>query len=231
MNSNFDANYTLTRFDKENWWQFLIEQYPANYSCAQTYYYENEDPDLELEGCCPKNFRINDYFTICELPRITALKGIISVNGVPVKRYDGYDEWKRKRIYFDKLKKTDIFKAWKKAQYKCQDGKCAWCRCDIELYDKNTHVDHVIPLIYDGTNDFKNLVLACRCCNKNKGAKASGYNDGMKCRRNNSVPKWIKNNYYNDYSLPKNIEISDDDYNGYDNKENYSALDLSGIPF
>ncbi len=206
---------TLTEFDAENWWDFLMHEYPRNYACA-CQYYSNQDPDLELEGCCPRNFYINDYFTICELPRITAQDGIIKVNDKPVKRYDGYRGWKRKRIEFEKLKREKTFWAWKKEQYQCQNAKCAWCKKHIYLKSPFTEVDHVKPLIYDGTNDFKNLVLACSDCNQHKGGKISGYNDGMRDRVNNSVPSWIKYNHFSNHDLP-HIEVTEREIDEFDN--------------
>lgn len=201
MAANSKNDYTITAFDAENWWDFLMHEYPDNYECAKQYY-TDEDPDLELEGCRPGNFYINDYFVICELPRISAQDGVIKVNDKPVKRYDGYAGWRRKRIEFEKLKQERLLQEWKKEQYKCQDGRCAWCRKRIFLNNTNVHIDHVKPLIYDGTNDLRNLVLTCADCNYHKGARTEGYNSGMYDRVCNVIPSWVKPNRYNICKIP-----------------------------
>jgi 5-methylcytosine-specific restriction endonuclease McrA len=74
----------------------------------------------------------------------------------------------KKRRQFDKLKQTPEFQAWRKRQFRIQQGKCAYCK--IRLYKNNivTHVDHIDPLYYEGTNDYDNLLLACRRCNTKK---------------------------------------------------------------
>ena len=203
MSASYENDYTLDAFDRENWWNFLAEKYPENHKLALRYYYKNEDEILAMEGVKPKNFYINDYFTIYGLPRISATKGVIRVNGIVKKRYGGYGRWMQKRAEFDKLKQEKLFKRWKREQYKCQDGKCAWCKKHIKLSDEETHVDHVVPLIYDGDNEFKNLVLTCAECNINKGSKTEGFNSGMYSKVRNSTPSWIKRNCYNSQKLPQ----------------------------
>ena len=51
-----------------------------------------------------------------------------------------------------------------------QDGKCAsaWCRKSIVT---EIHIDHVISLARDGSNDPINLQLLCPSCNRRKWAK------------------------------------------------------------
>ena len=86
--SNYQkSDYELTQVDKRNWWDFLERNYPKNLECANQYY-SDVDEDLEEIGCTPGNFDINDYFTICQLPRITAANGVIKVNGEVVEHYD-----------------------------------------------------------------------------------------------------------------------------------------------
>ena len=103
---------------------------------------------------------------------------------------------KEKRQEFEQMKQTDFFKKWKKAQYRCQDGKCAYCQSRIDLYSVYTQVDHIKPLCKYGTNEYNNLVLACKECNYycKKGnyiwrdAKGKIHNGWIK-------PNWIKENY------------------------------------
>jgi 5-methylcytosine-specific restriction endonuclease McrA len=49
------------------------------------------------------------------------------------------------------------------ALYSMQEGYCAYCDSDLRTVEY--HVDHVLPLAAGGTNDVRNLVLACPCCN------------------------------------------------------------------
>lgn len=48
-----------------------------------------------------------------------------------------------------------------------QRGKCACCRTSIK---SGYHVDHVIPLALEGSNDKLNLQLLCQACNMRKRA-------------------------------------------------------------
>lgn len=217
-NSKTDS-YTLTEYDHENWWYFLETKYPENYRCA-CQYYSNWDDILMEEGYRPGNFDVNDYFEIYGLPRITAAKGYITVNGECVKRYDGYERWKALRKEFEELKQTELFKQWKEEQYyHCQNKKCAWCRRYIDIHKPYTHVDHIKPLIADGDNSLSNLVLTCSRCNRTKGTKAKGYNNSMNKGYSNSKPYWIKPNKYED-------EESDDCSSDY----LYNNLDFSDLP-
>ena len=52
-------------------------------------------------------------------------------------------------------------------QFKAQGGNCWWCGKPLKKY----HVDHRIPLAKGGTNDPRNLCLACPKCNQSKNAK------------------------------------------------------------
>lgn len=46
---------------------------------------------------------------------------------------------------------------------------CHWCQADLSQTPSAATVDHVIPLARGGTNDRKNLVLACYTCNQERG--------------------------------------------------------------
>lgn len=55
------------------------------------------------------------------------------------------------------------------ARKKFYGDSCAYCgEC---LRPKNTHIDHVIPVVSGGANWPSNLVPACSTCNIRKGAK------------------------------------------------------------
>lgn len=87
----------------------------------------------------------------------------------------------QKRRAFEKLKKTKAFKEWKQKQLLIQEGKCAYCGISLSFRDIVTHVDHVQPLYFEGTNNFDNLVLSCRRCNLRKWIN-----------NNRVVPEWIR---------------------------------------
>lgn len=89
----------------------------------------------------------------------------------------------QKRREFEKLKRTSSFKTWKVAQLKIQNDRCAYCRISLRRENIVTHIDHVQPLFYEGSNDFNNLVLSCRRCNVKKWISDKRV-----------VPDWIKNN-------------------------------------
>lgn len=55
-----------------------------------------------------------------------------------------------------------------KRQYIRQRGMCFWC--EIKL-DTKYHVDHVVPLSRNGSNDCGNIVISCVSCNSSKGNK------------------------------------------------------------
>ncbi len=76
---------------------------------------------------------------------------------------------KRKRDAFERKKKTAAFKKWRRYQYLVvQKGLCFYCHRPI----KGVWVtDHVIPLFRGGTSAYKNLVVTCWTCNKQKGIK------------------------------------------------------------
>lgn len=57
-----------------------------------------------------------------------------------------------------------------KSNYKCT--KCQITNEDHLIdYGTNLHVDHIIPITKEGTNDLNNLQLLCRKCNVSKGNK------------------------------------------------------------
>lgn len=49
-----------------------------------------------------------------------------------------------------------------------QDGKCAYCKCEL---NGKFHIDHIQPLARGGTNYPDNLACSCAECNLSKGAK------------------------------------------------------------
>ena len=121
------------------------------------------------------------------------------------------EDWENERFIFEKLKQTQIFRYWKRTQFDCQVGKCAWCGKPMQY--RYAETDHIEPLYYGGKSEATNLVLCHHNCNKNKST-ASGYNR----------PEWIKKNNYDDavtrkYKslvvelLPEKRETTEKDYN------------------
>ena len=51
------------------------------------------------------------------------------------------------------------------------DGKCGECKTT-----ENLSIDHVIPLIKGGSNNWRNIQVLCRSCNSKKGDKITGIN-------------------------------------------------------
>jgi len=52
--------------------------------------------------------------------------------------------------------------------YEVQNHVCPYCSSDMR---DNIHIDHIIPLSKNGSNDVENLILCCSTCNLSKNAK------------------------------------------------------------
>lgn len=111
------------------------------------------------------------------------------------------DKWETERCVYELLKQTAIFKSWKKYQFNCQTGKCAWCGKPMQY--RWTETDHIMPLYYGGTSEASNMVLCHHSCNKNKSTKV-GY----------SRPAWITYNYYDTRLNGKYHALLDEVANG-----------------
>ena len=61
------------------------------------------------------------------------------------------------------------------AVFKQSRGKCRECERKHERsnHGKTWQVDHIFPVSRGGTDDLKNLAVACKRCNKSKGAGVS----------------------------------------------------------
>lgn len=51
-----------------------------------------------------------------------------------------------------------------------QNGLCAYCECELGT---SYEVDHMTPVCKGGRNDWPNLAIACRACNRAKGTKTA----------------------------------------------------------
>jgi hypothetical protein len=52
--------------------------------------------------------------------------------------------------------------------------RCGYCQTQQALAYGPLEVDHIIPVAAGGTDDPRNLWLACRPCNQHKGAQTTG---------------------------------------------------------
>lgn len=79
-----------------------------------------------------------------------------------------YQSRRRKRIASSPISYTvkDV-----EIQYKAQNCRCWWC---LKPLNGKYDIDHVIPLSRGGTNDPRNIVLACEFCNSSKHNKLPG---------------------------------------------------------
>ncbi len=49
------------------------------------------------------------------------------------------------------------------------NNKCCHCGKGIDIHDKDSTIEHIIPISKGGTNDIRNLVYLCTDCNEKKG--------------------------------------------------------------
>ena len=105
--------------------------------------------------------------------------------------------WENERYIFEKLKQTKVFRDWKKAQFDCQHGQCAWCKKPMQY--RYTETDHIKPLYYGGNSEATNLVICHHSCNKNKST-ASGF----------ERPDWVRKNTYDDAVTRKYHSLLDE---------------------
>lgn len=204
-------DFELTMADKQAWWEFIEHYHPDYYEWAKFYYSGEHDPDLEPDYV-PQDMDINDYLVEFKgLPRISTdtYRHTIMVNGVDKAKYLDHDSWYKKRLTFARLKRTPAFRSWKDEQFKAQYGRCAWCRKPLDLHSEDTHVDHIIPLLWWGNNTFNNLVLSCADCNMEKSARVSGYHGAKGALGENQKPTWIRPNRYTNY-FDSHLEIIKD---------------------
>jgi len=63
---------------------------------------------------------------------------------------------------------------WKRA-----GGRCEYCQIHQDEYGFQTlHVEHIVAIKHDGSDEAKNLCLACSECNWSKGTNLAGLLDG-----------------------------------------------------
>jgi hypothetical protein len=52
--------------------------------------------------------------------------------------------------------------------------RCEYCRAPEIIFNSNFEVDHIVPVALGGTNDLRNLSLACAACNLYKSNSTTG---------------------------------------------------------
>lgn len=96
-----------------------------------------------------KKFEIYDFSPVYK-PTVSALAGA--------------------KIYGELKSNKDVWSALRKSLLIKQDFRCAYCMCNLKNQVMN--VEHVVPIRQGGTNEPKNLVAACKDCNKEKNSWA-----------------------------------------------------------
>jgi len=70
------------------------------------------------------------------------------------------------------------------------DWKCSYCGST-----KNLTIDHIIPKVLNGTNDYYNLTTCCDSCNRKKGDKPLEQflkETGYHFKRKTNIPTYLK---------------------------------------
>lgn len=73
------------------------------------------------------------------------------------------------RNEFERWKRSEAGKAWKRDRYQKQKERCALCKCAVSV--KGSHIDHIKPLAHfpELAIDLNNLRILCSNCNCQKG--------------------------------------------------------------
>ena len=70
---------------------------------------------------------------------------------------------------------------------KKHNHKCVCCnKC------RKLEADHVIPLIFGGTNNIENIQPLCRSCNATKGSKSTDYRRLMHGKYKSGTKRWAR---------------------------------------
>jgi hypothetical protein len=220
-NTHNSNNSRLTMADNAAWWEFIKLCMPLN--CERAHIHKNIKSDAnigDLDGI--ERLNINDYFELYCLPRVTAERGIVSVNGIPKIRYANRAGYYKNQGIFVIAHSDKRFYVWKRVQLeKCQNGRCAWCGEKISM--NGSHVDHVQPLVFFGKNEPWNMVVTCEECNKAKSSEVNGWNEfGDKLVRNKK-PSWIKKNKC-DFLMRKVMADAEKKYDEDEEKDNLRTM-------
>ena len=90
------------------------------------------------------------------------------------KHYANNRDWYLERATRNKARRAGAegthTRAEVKRMYEDQGGLCAYCEVPL---DGSFQVDHMMPLIRGGRNDWTNLAVSCAFCNNSKHAKTA----------------------------------------------------------
>ena len=110
-----------------------------------------------------------------------------------VKTIFNKERWLETTKDFYRWKKTEEYEHWRNRQFGQQDGRCYYCQ--KSLIGIRTNVEHIVPRSKGGTNDPKNLVLACWKCNKSKGSEMLSLKRARKLKKVQSNKKYQYKQY------------------------------------
>lgn len=134
---------------------YLNNKEKINNSCKE-YYYKNKKQIINNHNIYQKNKCNNDlsFYNICKL------------------RNKNKNNLKKAIKYYlegktDKLPSKSPSRLLLKL-YEIQNNTCPYCNNDMV---DNIHIDHIIPLSKNGSNEIENLILCCANCNLSKSAK------------------------------------------------------------
>ena len=135
---------------------------PQNVKCKKT----------KIIGFTYEIKKIN-YVFVCDpndVHQITfkEIQVLCEKNNVPFKNQTFTQLIKQIRTkYFDELKgRIKFSKEFKQLVLDKSKNKCACCNCKLDKF----HIDHIIPLANDGTNELSNLQALCIGCHMDKTA-------------------------------------------------------------
>jgi 5-methylcytosine-specific restriction endonuclease McrA len=138
------------------------EGVPQNVKCKKT----------KIIGFTYEIKKIN-YVFVCDpndVHQITfkEIQVLCEKNNVPFKNQTFTQLIKQIRTkYFDELKgRIKFSKEFKQLVLDKSKNKCACCNCKLDKF----HIDHIIPLANDGTNELSNLQALCIGCHMDKTA-------------------------------------------------------------
>ena len=82
------------------------------------------------------------------------------------------------------MKRTNISDKLRDKVRKSAKYRCGFCLFQENYSHTTFQIDHIIPIVKDGTNDEENLWLVCETCNRAKSDKIEGFDSVT----NQSVP-------------------------------------------
>ena len=141
--------------------------------------YKINYPEKIKEG--NKKYRIKNSEKIKEQQRKYSIKNSEKTY-IRVKKYRiEHPEWSReqnfKRRVNGQTKKGIINQILNENIFKYGEIVCEKCK---EKCPDNYHIDHIIPVIKGGSNDYDNLQILCADCNHKKFTKTANYKQNIK---------------------------------------------------